>query len=132
MGNPWAFYRRFWRAHDLKHLATFCPPEAGVGEGMTLSVPLILRNDTANAQNVTLTAAMPSRWKQTSGEAIYPVGAHDFYPVRADFVAPNGKRAMWQKISFMEAVKGKIVGSVALRISDVPSGPQATLRKSVF
>ena len=129
LGGPWAFYRQLWRAHDLEHLATLYPAEAGVGEGMTLSVPLILRNDTASLQQVTLTATVPSGWKQTSGAAIYPVEAHSFYPLHADFVAPNGKRAMWQEISFKAAVNGEAVSSVTLRVSDVPSGPQATLRK---
>lgn len=129
LGGPWLFYRRFWRAHGLEHLATLYPPEAGVGEGMTVSVPLVLRNDTGGNQKVSLTAVIPSGWKQTAGAAVYPVGAHNFYPVRADFVAPNGKRPMWQEISFKAAVNGKDVSSVTLRVTDVPSGPRATLRK---
>lgn len=129
LGGPWLFYRRFWPAHGLEHLATLYPPEAGVGEGMTLSVPLVLRNDTSNAEKVTLTAVIPSGWKQTVGAAIYPVDAHDSYPIRADFVAPDGKRPVWQQIEFKAAVDGKEVSSVTLRVSDVPSGPRATLRK---
>ncbi len=129
LGSPWNFYRRFWQAHGLERLAAFYPPEAGVGGGMTLNVPLIVRNDTANAQKVVLTAKIPAGWKQTSGAAIYPIGGHNSYPVRADFVAPNGPRPMWQKIRFQAEVNGKTVSSVTLRVSDVPSGPLATLRK---
>jgi len=96
---------------------------------MTLSVPLIFRNDTANLQKMILTAAVPSGWKQTSEAAIYPVGAHNFYSVRADFVSPNGKRSMWQEISFKGAINGEAISSVTLRVGGVPSGPQATLRR---
>lgn len=129
LGGPWLFYRRFWPAHGLEHLANLYPPEAGVGDAMTLSVPLVLRNDTGRAQEVILRAVMPTGWKETAGTAIYPVSAHGFYPVRADFVAPKGRRPMWQEIKFEAGVNGKTVNSVTLRVSDVPSGPRATLRK---
>lgn len=129
LGGPYAFYRRFWQAHGLEHLASLYPPEAGVGEGMSVSVPITLRNDTDSAEKVTLTAAIPSGWKETSGPAVYPVGAHGTYPFRAIFVAPDGKRPEWQEISFKAAVNGKTVSSLILRVSDAPSGPRATLRK---
>ncbi|MEJ2008965.1 MAG: PIG-L family deacetylase [Acidobacteriota bacterium] len=129
LGGTYAFYRRFWKAHGLEHLASLYPPEAGVGPGMTVSVPLIIRNDTGSAEKVSLTAAIPSGWKETSGPAVYPVAAHNTYPIRAIFVAPEGKRPEWQEISFKAAVNGKTVSSLTLRVSDVPSGPRATLRR---
>lgn len=129
LGGPYIFYRRFWRAHGLDHLASLYPPEAGVGPGMTVSVPLIIRNDTDSAEKVSLTAAIPSGWKETSGSAIYPVGAHSAYPIRAIFAAPDGQRPEWQEIKFNAAVNGLSVSFVTLRVSDVPSGPRATLRK---
>ena len=129
LGGPYAFYSRFWQAHGLEHLASLYPPEAGVGPGMTVSVPIILRNDTGTAEQVSLTAAIPAGWKETSGSAVYPVGAHNTYPIRAIFVAPDGQRAEWQEITFKAAVKGQTASSVTLRVSDTPSGPRATLRK---
>jgi LmbE family N-acetylglucosaminyl deacetylase len=129
LGGPYLFYHRFWKAHGLEHLASLYPPEAGVGPGMEVSVPLIIRNDTGSAQKISLTAQIPSGWKQESGSAVYPVAAHNTYPIRAIFVAPDGKRAEWQEIQFKAAVGGKNVSSVTLRVSDVPSGPRATLRR---
>ncbi len=129
LGGPYAFYRRFWPAHGLEHIASLYPPEAGVGPGMTVSVPLIIRNDTNSATNVSLTAAIPPGWKETSGSAVYPVRAHDTYPLWAILAAPNGKRPEWQEITFKAAVNGKPVNSVTLRVSNTPSGPRATLRK---
>jgi LmbE family N-acetylglucosaminyl deacetylase len=129
LGGPYIFYRRFWRAHGLEHLASLYPPEAGVGPGMEVSVPLIIRNDTGSVQKVSLTAAIPAGWKEESGSAVYPVAAHDTYPIRAIFVAPDGKRPEWQEITFKAATGGKTVSSVTLSVSDVSSGPRATLRK---
>ena len=129
LGGPYLFYSRFWRAHGLEHLSALYPPEAGVGPGMEVSVPLVIRNDTASAEKVTLTAAIPPGWKETSGSAVYPVDAHNTYPIRAIFVAPDGKRPEWQQISFKAAVNGTTASSLILRVSDIPSGPRATLRK---
>jgi|YelNatPaOPRAMG01_1025707.scaffolds.fasta_scaffold35213_2 LmbE family N-acetylglucosaminyl deacetylase len=129
LGGPYAFYRQFWRAHGLQHLESLYPPEAGVGPGMTVSVPIIIRNDTDSPAKVSLTTAIPQGWKETSGSAIYPVAAHDSYPTRAVFVAPDGNRPEWQQIQFNAGVNGKTVSSVTLRVSNVPSGPRATLRK---
>ena len=129
LGGPYLFYQRFWKAHGLEHLASLYPPEAGVGPGMEVSVPLIIRNDTDSAAKVSLTASVPKGWKEESGSAIYPVAAHNSYPIRAIFAAPDGTRPVWQEISFKAADGGKTVSSVTLRVSDTPSGPVATLRK---
>lgn len=129
LGGTYLFYHRFWKAHGLEHLASLYPPEAGVGPGMEVSVPVIIRNDTDSAQKVSLTTDIPSGWKEESGSAVYPVAAHNAYPIRAILVAPDGKRPEWQEITFKVAADGKTAGSVTLRVSDVPSGPRATLRK---
>ncbi len=129
LGGTYLFYHRFWKAHGLEHLASLYPPEAGVGPGMEVSVPIIIRNDTDSAQKVSLTVEAPSGWKEESGSAVYPVAAHNTYPIRAILVAPDSKRPEWQEIHFTAAAGGKTVSSVTLRVSDVPSGPRATLRK---
>ncbi len=129
LGGPYLFYQRFWKAHGLEHLASLYPPEAGVGAGMEVSVPVVIRNDTDSAQKVSLTVEAPSGWKEESGSAVYPVAAHDTYPIRAILVAPDGNRPAWQEIHFKAAASGETASSVVLRVSDVPSGPRATLRK---
>lgn len=129
LGGPYAFYRRFWQAHGLDHLASLYPPEAGVGPGMTVSVPIIIRNDADSPAKVSLTSEIPQGWKEDSGSAVYPVAAHDSYPIQVTFVAPEGNRPEWQEIHFNAEVDGKAVSALTLRVSDVPSGPRATLRK---
>jgi len=129
LGGPYLFYKRFWKAHGLEHLASLYPPEAGVGPGMEVSVPVIIRNDTDSAQKVSLTVDAPSGWKEVSGSAVYPVAAHNRYPIRVILSAPDGKRPEWQEIHFKAAVGGRTIRPVTLKVSDVPSGPRATLRR---
>ena len=50
LGGPWAFYRSFWQAHGIEHLAKLYAPEAQVVAGEKLWVPLIIRNDTDSSQ----------------------------------------------------------------------------------
>lgn len=129
LGGPYLFYQRFWRAHGLEHLASLYPPEAGVGPGMEVSVPLVMRNDTDAPVKLTLTAAIPSGWKEESGSAVYPVAPHGTYPIRAIFEAPDGERPEWQEITFKAAVDGTTQNTLTLRVTNTPSGPRATLRK---
>ncbi len=129
LGGPYLFYQRFWKAHGLEHLASLYPPEAGVGQGMEVSVPVIIRNDTDSEQKVSLTVEAPSGWKEESGSAVYPVAAHNTYPIRVILTPPDAKRPEWQEIHFKAAASGQTASSVTLRVSDVPSGPRATLRK---
>src|SRR5947208_13253734 len=44
LGGPWAFYREFWKAHNLEHVALLLPaPEVVVLTGETLHAPLLIR-----------------------------------------------------------------------------------------
>src|ERR1700730_12590254 len=53
LGGPWHFYRDFWKAHNIEHLAQLLPkPEVSMQAGATLHVPLLLRNDTPEPTEV--------------------------------------------------------------------------------
>jgi LmbE family N-acetylglucosaminyl deacetylase len=123
LGGPWQFYRRFWRAHDLEHTATLVSPEAGVGSGGTLELPVIIRNDSSSSAEVELTAQVPVGWKLTSGEGIYPVNAQGTYPARLSFTAPTGSRPDWQTLTISAELNGKPIGDIPFRVSYGKSGP---------
>jgi LmbE family N-acetylglucosaminyl deacetylase len=123
LGGPWQFYRRFWLAHDISRLAALVPPEAGVGDDQSLTVPVNLRNDTSTPAKITLAAALPAGWKVTSGLAIYPVAPHNVYPAWLVFVSPPGSRPEWQTLNINAESDGKSVGSISFRVSYGTSGP---------
>ena len=116
LGGPWEFYHRFWRAHNLDHLRTLLAPEAGIPAGGTLHVPLLIRNDAAEAAGVTLTASLPAGWVEKAGSARYPVRAHDVCPVEAVLVAPARGSSGWSEITWNAESGGRPAGSVALRL----------------
>jgi len=124
LGGPWAFYRDFWKAHDLEHLARLLPsPEVSVQPGETLHLPLVISNDGAEPANVALTTALPQGWREGSGAARYPVAAHDSYPVQATVAVPlSAKVGEWHEVSYQAEARGKTIGSITLRVNIAPGG----------
>ncbi|MCW5978704.1 MAG: PIG-L family deacetylase [Bryobacteraceae bacterium] len=122
LGSPWDFYRRFWSAHNLEHLAKLHAPESRLVAGATARVPLLLRNDTGQARNVTLTVKLPDGWKEVRGTARYPVRPHAAYPVRTELVGPSVSSIQWQEVTWTAQVDGAPVSSATLRFLVAPTG----------
>lgn len=116
LGGPWAFYREFWRAHNLDHLAQLVSPEVSVASGQALNVPLVIRNDTGSAIEARLTAEVASGWTERTRFASYPVPARETYPVQLVLVAPTGHAKEWHELKWKIEVDGKPAGAVTLRV----------------
>lgn len=117
LGEPWAFYREFWKAHDIEHISNLLPvPEAAVRFGNTLHIPLTIRNATAGATDVTLTSHLPAGWADKTRFAVYPVRAGEVYPVQAEIAAPAAGKRGWHELTFDAEAAGRRVGTVSLRV----------------
>ena len=115
LGGPWAFYHAFWPAHDIQHLDDLYPPEAQVA-GKKLWVPLIIRNDTDSPKQVELHSVLPPGWSQYPSTTIYPVAAHDSYPLQLTMTPPESAKEGWQMLSWSATSDGKTIGEVKLRV----------------
>jgi len=125
--GPFQFYREFWKAHNLEHLAQLLPiPEVAVRFGDRLKVPLAIHNGAGSSEEVTLTVALPEGWSDKTKYSVYPVRAHEFYPVQATLLASGAGRPGWQEVTWRAKAGGREVGSVTLRVcvSDEGSEPQ--------
>jgi len=116
LGGPWAFYRDFWRAQNIDHLASLVAPEAGVGGGQTLNVPLLISNETDQAKVVKLITELPEGWSERTRFAEYPLGPRETYPVQLVLVSPVGHAKEWHKVTWKIESDGRIAGSVSLRV----------------
>jgi LmbE family N-acetylglucosaminyl deacetylase len=117
LGGPWAFYRIFWKAHNIEHLAELLPePEVSVNSGETLHVPLLIHNDTDAQAQVALFATLPQGWIAKSGEARYTVAAHDTYPVQTLAVAPTATGEVPREVTWEAEINGKIIGAIKLKV----------------
>lgn len=126
LGEEWAFYRSFWPAHGIGHLADLMQvPEIGVAPGGTLDVPLLLHNDTDQAQTIRLSVDLPSGWAEQPGPTLYPVRPHSVYPVRVVLTAPMENGDQWQPITWRAESSGHLMGSVTVKtILTHPSNQQ--------
>jgi LmbE family N-acetylglucosaminyl deacetylase len=116
LGGPWAFYHAFWPAHDIQHLNDLYPPEAQVA-GKKLWVPFIIRNDTDSPKQVELHSVLPQGWNQYPSTVIYPVAAHDSYPLQLTITPPQSATESWQTLSWSATSNGKTIGEVKLRVN---------------
>jgi hypothetical protein len=116
LGGPWAFYREFWRAQSIEHLAGLVTPEVGVAGGQQLNVPLLIANDTEQAKVINLKTELAEGWSEQTRFAEFLVAAHETYPVQLVLTAPAGHANEWHKITWKIETEGKPVGSVELRV----------------
>lgn len=122
LGGPWAFYREFWRAHNIEHLGKLYPPEAQVAPGDTLWVPLLIRNDTNTTQQVTLHANLPADWSQKPDFTVYTVAAHDAYAVQLTVTPSPAHKETWQTLTWEAESRGQMLPPVTLRVNVVGNG----------
>jgi LmbE family N-acetylglucosaminyl deacetylase len=126
LGGPWAFYRAFWKAHNLDLLPGLIKtPEVAVGSGAQVHVPILIHNDTDESVQVTLTSGLPPAWNELNGTAQYAVRAHEVYPVQTAYVAASTEKPEWQALTWKAESNGRTVGTLTLRVmTDSPGLPQ--------
>jgi len=123
LGGPWAFYRDFWRAHNLDGVSELLKtPEMSVGNGEQVHIPILIRNDSDEAAEVTLTSTLPAGWKELHGTARYPVRPHEAYTVRAAYVSASTAKAEWQTLNWKAESGGRAVGDISLRVRTASPG----------
>ncbi len=118
LAGPWSFYAEFRRAHGLNHLPHPEPPEIALQAGTTLVIPLWVRNQTAAAQEITLSADLPAGWTVQSGAGKFSIGAKQTSAARVEVSLPAeaGKKNELQEITVRAESGGKSVGVVKLRV----------------
>ncbi len=125
LGQGWAFYKRFYPAHDLDVMPGLLAPELGVGSGEHFPVILILHNDTDRPVAFHLKTQLPPGWSldSTSAQHSHPwpmtdfvAAPHDDLPVRIRLVAPRLTKSEWQTITWTANADGQEIGPVVLKV----------------
>lgn len=125
LGQGWAFYRRFYPAHNLDVMSGLLAPELGVGSGRHFPVLLVLHNPTAKSVTFNLRTKLPPGWgvDSTSAEHSHPwpmttftAAPHDDFSVRVRLVAPRLEKSQWQTITWSADADGQQIGPVTLRV----------------
>lgn len=125
LGQGWAFYRRFYPAHNLDVMPGLLAPELGVGSGEHFPVLVLLHNNTDSPVTFHLRTQLPPGWTvdSTSAQHSHPwpmsdftAAAHDDLSARIRLVAPRLERSQWQTITWTATAGGQEIGPVSLRV----------------
>ena len=125
LGQGWAFYKRFYPAHNLEVMNTLLAPELGVGSGQHFPVMLLLRNNTDKPVTFHLLTQLPAGWAidSTSQEhghswpqTTFIAGPHDDFPVRVRLIAPVLSKSAWQNVTWTATADGRQPDPISLRV----------------
>ena len=121
LAGPWSFYADFRGAHGLNHLPHPKPPEIALQLGTTLVIPLWVRNQTSAAQQITLSADLPTGWSVQNGAGKFSIGAKQTAAARIEVSLPgtvdaDKKNNETQEIMVRAESNGRVIGVVKLRV----------------
>jgi LmbE family N-acetylglucosaminyl deacetylase len=121
VSGPWHYYAEFRRAHGLMHLPHPDPPEIALQAGMSLVIPLWVKNGTAAAREVTLTVDAPSGWAVQSGAGKFTLAAKQWAANRIEINLPALADASKTKEDAKEVTvraesNGQSVGVIKLKV----------------
>jgi LmbE family N-acetylglucosaminyl deacetylase len=125
LGQGWAFYKRFYPAHNLDVMNTLLAPELGVGSGQHFPVMLLLHNSTEKPVTFHLLTQLPAGWSLDSASAqhghpwpmtTFVAGPQNDVPVRIRLIAPVLQKSEWQTVTWVADADGQRLNPVTLRV----------------
>lgn len=117
LGGIFNFYRDFWQAHDLNHLAGFLEPEIAIAAGSYFHVPLLIQNGENKKITLKLNAVLPKGWEEVSGSREYSLEAGQTLPVQTFYVAPGEEKDGFQTLSWEIYQGRKKMDTVEMHVS---------------
>ena len=117
LGGSWRYYRNFWPAHGLDHLAGLVGPEVAVNFDSFLWVPLVIENPGDSPMNVNLAVEIPQGWTYVrKPPQQVTVEAHSNYSLHFEVRTPAERAEGWKTIAMRADADGKPIGSIDLRV----------------
>lgn len=122
MGGPWNFYDDFFAAHDLTDLPKAATPEISVAAGTVLQLPVIVRNDTKDPAELTLSMTLPDGYTLKNPLAHYKLAPGDAFPLEIEIKTPEKKNDQISELTCHGEIGGHEFGTVKLRVKLVSGG----------
>jgi LmbE family N-acetylglucosaminyl deacetylase len=116
LGGPWIFYERFRRAHDLMSTPQAQSPEIAISAGSTLQLPLVLRNDSSQSVELSLSLTVPEGWIQPEKSQRYQLSAGEVFPVQLELIAPPKRSEQINEVMCRATSAADTIGTVTLRV----------------
>ena len=115
-GGIFDFYRNFWQAHDLNHLAKLVSPEITVAVGSYFHVPLLLSNGSKKAVKVSVRPILPEGWRRVGESGEYEIQPGQRYPVQTFYFAPGKVSDVFQQLKWQILQTGKLLDEITMNV----------------
>jgi len=117
LGGVFAFYREFWKAHEIEHIGLLVDPEVRISYDSYFHVPLLLRNNTSDSVSVRLNAESTPGWREVAGTAMYRLAPGSTVPVQTFFFAPDQSFGSEHTLVWRATMEDVTIGSVIFKVS---------------
>lgn len=117
LGGSWRFYRDFWPAHGLEHLADLVDPQVAVNFASFLWVPLVVENPGPAALDVKVTVDLPQGWTYVRKPQLqFTAEPGQTYAMHFEVRTPEERVEGWKTLSIRADANGKTLGTIPLRV----------------
>lgn len=117
LGGAWRFYRFFWQAHGLDHLAKLLTPEIQAKYNAPLVIPVFIDNPTDQALSVSTSADLPEGWTvRRALPKTISVPAHQTASVPLDVKTSPTQTTGWKTVAIDAQAGGKSLGQIRIRV----------------
>ncbi len=117
LGGPWAFYKAFYRVHELASLEAIVPQQSALSDSRRLWVPLLLRNGSNEPVEITIHADLPLGWTGDTKDRVYHLEPASIYPIATFLTAPADLNATLPQTLSWKATQGAVtVTQVSLSV----------------
>ncbi len=122
LGGPWHFYRNFWPAHDLEHLANLLGPEILAQRQSYFTIPVRIENPTESTINANVSVQLPEGWSivRRLPETI-SVEPHDYQTAMFTAKTPHDYAKGWKMITIDGKSAGASLGEIQIRVEIDPA-----------
>ncbi|HPC35370.1 MAG TPA: PIG-L family deacetylase [Candidatus Marinimicrobia bacterium] len=115
-GGIFDYYRNFWQAHDLQHLANLVPPEIAIAVGSYFHVPLLITNGAKKTIKLSVKPILQAGWQEVSGSGEYVVPAGESLPIQCFYFAPEKKTDGFQHLKWQINQDGKVLDEIVMNV----------------
>jgi hypothetical protein len=91
-------------------------PEIAISAGSTLQLPLVLRNDSSQSVELSLSLTVPEGWTQPEKSQRYQLSAGEVFPVQLELIAPPKKSEQINEVMCRATSAADTIGTVTLRV----------------
>lgn len=115
-GGIFDYYRYFWQAHDLQHLANLVSPEIIIAAGSYFHVPLLLTNGSKKGVTLGVKAILPAGWREIGGSGNYELKPGQSIPVQGFYFAPEEETDGFQILKWQILQGEKVFDEIEMNI----------------